>query len=76
VGLRISECLALRWSDVDWLNGVLRVEWGIVEQTVDDVKTDESRKTFAIAEELLERLKGWRQASDFQRKAIGFSQAR
>ena len=23
-GLRISECLALRWSDVDWLNGFLR----------------------------------------------------
>ena len=37
-GLRISECLALRWADVDWLNGLLRVERGIVEQTVDDVK--------------------------------------
>ena len=45
-GLRISECLALRWSDVDWLNGMLRVERGIVEQNVDDVKTDESRKSF------------------------------
>jgi hypothetical protein len=31
---------------------------------MDDVKTDESRKTSAIADELLERLKGWRQASD------------
>jgi integrase len=31
---------------------------------VDDVKTDESRKTFAIADGLLERFKGWRQASD------------
>jgi len=30
-GLRISECLALRWSDVDWLNGKLRIERGIVE---------------------------------------------
>jgi integrase len=25
-GLRISECLALKWDDVDWLNGLLRVE--------------------------------------------------
>jgi integrase len=64
-GLRISECLALRWSDVDWLNGQLRVERGIVEQTVDDVKTDESRKSFAVADELLERLKEWRRATDF-----------
>lgn len=64
-GLRISECLALRWSDVDSLNGLLRVERGIVEQTVDDVKTDESRKSLAIADELLERLNVWRQITEF-----------
>jgi len=64
-GLRISECLALRWSDVDWLNGLLRVERGIVEQNVDDVKTDESRKSLAIANELLERLKVWKQTTYF-----------
>jgi len=38
-GLRISECLALKWSDVDWLNGNLSVQRGIVRQRVDDVKT-------------------------------------
>jgi integrase len=64
-GLRISECLALRWSDVDWLNGLLRVERGIVEQNVDDVKTDESRKSLAVAPELLERLKVWKQTTEF-----------
>jgi len=64
-GLRISECLALRWSDVDWLNGLLRVERGIVERNVDDVKTDESRKSLAIADELLERLKVWKQNTEF-----------
>ena len=64
-GLRISECLALRWSDVDWLNGTLRVERGIVEQNVDDVKTDGSRKSLTIAKELLDRLKVWRQTTEF-----------
>ena len=63
--LRISECLALRWSDVDWLNRLLRVERGIVEQNVDDVKTDESRKSLAIADELLERLKVRNQTTEF-----------
>jgi hypothetical protein len=43
-GLRISECLALRWSDVNWLDRKLTVERGIVCQHVDDVKTTESRK--------------------------------
>jgi integrase len=64
-GLRISGCLALRWSDIDWLNGQLLVERGIVEQNVDDVKTEESRKSFAVADELLERLKVWRQTTKF-----------
>ena len=64
-GLRISECLALKWSDVDWFNGLLRVERGIVEQNVDDVKTDESRKSLVVANDLLERLKVWKQTTEF-----------
>ena len=33
-GLRISECLALRWSDVDWLNGFLRVSGASLSRTL------------------------------------------
>jgi len=65
LGLRISECLALRWSDVDWLNGKLRVERGIVCQQVDDVKTAESRKDLVVAGELLKALQTWKQTSQF-----------
>jgi integrase len=65
LGLRISEALALRWNDVDWLGSRLSIRRGIVEQIVDDVKTEGSAKTFVIAEELLERLKSWKQASQF-----------
>ena len=43
----------------------LRVERGIVERNVDNVKTDESRKSLAIADELLERLNPWRQTTEF-----------
>jgi integrase len=64
-GLRISECLALKWSDVDWLNSRLTVERGIVEQHVDDVKTDGSRRSLTIAGELLERLKVRKQTTQF-----------
>jgi integrase len=65
LGLRISECLALRWSDIDWLNGSLQVERAIVCQNVDDVKTTESRKQLTIDGSLLERLKVWKQATQF-----------
>jgi len=42
LGLRISECLDLKWSDVDWLNGALLVERGIVTGRVDETKTEGS----------------------------------
>jgi len=64
-GLRISEALALKWGDVGWLEGKLRVERGIVEHNVDDVKTDESRKSLVIAADVLEVLKRWKQTTQF-----------
>ena len=64
-GLRISECLALKWSDVDWLNSTLNVERGIVHQVVDDVKTPESERSMHIDPEVLGVLKTWKQQSQF-----------
>ena len=64
-GLRISEALALKWGDVDWLNGRLRVERGIVCQVVDEVKTAESRRALHIDNELLNTLKLWKQTTQF-----------
>jgi len=64
-GLRVSELLALKWEDVDWLNGNLRIERAIVMQNVDEVKTVASRKQMAIARELLEVLSRWKRATEF-----------
>jgi integrase len=65
LGLRISEALALRWADVDWLGSRLSIRRGIVEQVVADVKTEGSARTFNLTSELLERLKSCKQRSDF-----------
>lgn len=65
LGLRISEALALRWADVDWLGSKLSVRRGIVQQHVDDCKTEGSAKTFVLASDLLDRLKAWKQVSQF-----------
>lgn len=65
LGLLISECLGLKWSDVDWLNRKLLVERGIVCQNVDDVKTSESRKQLVLAGELIVALQRWKQATQF-----------
>src|SRR5258708_17240539 len=65
LGLRISEALALRWSDVDWLNSRLSVKRGIVQQVVDECKTAGSAKTVTLADDLLNRLKSWKQLTEF-----------
>jgi integrase len=66
LGLRISEALSIRWSDVDWLGSRLSIKRGIVEQRVDDCKTEGSAKALVLAEGLLARLKAWKQASQFR----------
>lgn len=65
LGLRVSELLALKWRDVDWLSAKLNIERGIVKQIVDDVKTDSSRKFLAVDKELLELLRVWKQTTQF-----------
>jgi integrase len=65
LGLRISEALALQWSDVDWLGSRLSIRRGIVQQRVDECKTEGSAKTFALADDLLTRLTAWKQSSQF-----------
>jgi len=65
-GLRISECLALRWGDLDWLNAKLTVQRGIVRNRVDDVKTVGSERALFIDVDLLEVLKRWKQATGFR----------
>jgi integrase len=65
-GLRISECLALKWADVDWLNARLRIERGIVAQEVDETKTDESHRQLPMDDSILEALKRCRLATQFQ----------
>lgn len=65
-GLRVSECLGLRWSDVDWLGGSLRVQRSIVRQIVGDTKTEYSDRALPIDAEMLEVLKRWNQATEFR----------
>src|SRR5262249_39228461 len=65
LGLRVSELLALRWKDVDWIGSRLNVEHGIVNQLLDSVKTEESRKAMSLDPRVLSALSAWRQQSEF-----------
>jgi integrase len=64
-GLRISECLALTWSDVDWLSGKLSVQRGIVKQRVDEVRTTGSEQQMTLDAGMSDVFKRWKQTSQF-----------
>jgi integrase len=64
-GLRISECLGLKWSDIDWMNGRLHVQRAIVRQHLDETKSEYSNRPLPIDSRMLEALKLWKQATEF-----------
>ena len=64
-GLRISECLALRWSDVDWLEGKLSIQRAIVRQHLDAAKTRYSEGKLPIDRRILDVLKMWKAVTEF-----------
>jgi integrase len=65
LGLRVSELLALRWKDVDWIGSKLNVEYGIVNQHLDSVKTHGSCRAIRLEPELLQVLQAWKQQTEF-----------
>jgi integrase len=64
-GLRISECLALKWSDLDWMGARLFVQRSIVRQHTGETKTEYSNRPLAVDAGMLEVLKHWRQRTQF-----------
>jgi integrase len=64
-GLRVSELLALKWSDVDFENLELHVIRSIALQHVGPCKTEASQKPVPLDPELAEVLLMWRRRSPY-----------
>ncbi|RBY74608.1 site-specific integrase [Geodermatophilus sp. TF02-6] len=76
VGLRQSEALALRWSDVDLANGTLSVRRGLHRISgrglvYEEPKADHSRRNLALPAQLVDALKAQRAAQLEERIAAG-----
>jgi integrase len=65
LGLRISECLGLQWSDVDWLAAKLSIRRAVIRNHVGDCKTIGSRRALPLATEIVATLRAWKTASQF-----------
>lgn len=57
-GLRTSELAAVRWSDVDWVRGVIRISraWTTTAKEPEDVKTKAGRREVKLLAPALESL--------------------
>jgi integrase len=64
-GRRISEWLALRWVDVDWLRLRLSVDRRHCQSECRGCKTVESRRDMPLDPTLMDVLKAWKQATMF-----------
>jgi integrase len=64
-GLRVSELLALKWSDVDFENLEVHVTRSISLQHVGPCKTEASQKPVPLDPELAEALLMWRRQSPY-----------
>jgi integrase len=60
-GLRISEILALRWSDIDWKNSCIRVTRAYVYGRFGPPKSKASRKPVPLHSLLAGLLEAWRE---------------
>lgn len=61
LGLRISEVMALQWSDFDFANLTVRVQRGVVHGHVDLVKTEYSNDDLPLDPDLCAVLEHWKE---------------
>ncbi len=59
-GLRRGELSGLKWEDIDFEQKEVTPKRSVVNQNVGDVKTDASKKSIPLDEDLLEELLMWR----------------
>jgi integrase len=68
-GLRVSELLGLKWSDIDFVEGEINLHRGIVRQNVGEMKTEASRKPIPLDSQLAEVFTLWRSVCPYNQEA-------
>lgn len=62
-GLRTSELFGLKWCDIDWRNGTVRVQRAIVERKLKETKTKAGTRDVILLPAALESLQNQKQYS-------------
>jgi len=68
-GLRVSELLALKWADVNFVAGDIRLARGVVRQFIGNMKSEASRKPVPMDVGLADVLARWREIAPYNQEA-------
>jgi len=72
LGLRVSEVMALKWSDFDFANLIVKVQRGIVHGRVDEVKTEYSNDDLPLDSNFVDMMLNWKARCPFTSEAWVF----
>jgi integrase len=70
-GLRPGELLGLRWEDVDLRGGAVRVRHSLKASGLDELKTEQSRRTLALPAAVTAALRAHKRHQAAERIALG-----
>ena len=62
-GMRRSELMGLQWCDLDFFELRINIVRSVVDQVIGNCKTEASRKSVVMDEDIARALKAWRQES-------------
>lgn len=65
-GLRVSEILGLQWQDIDLERAVIRLQRGVVNQEISDLKTAGSKRPLPIPPVLVQAIGEWQKETSFR----------
>lgn len=65
LGLRVSEALGLKWSDIDWQRKTVAIQRSAYRGDIDETKTASSKANLPLAPALAELLLAWKAQSEF-----------
>jgi len=64
LGLRVSEALGLKWSDIDWDHGTVTIRRSAYRGAIDETKTASSKAKLPLHPALADLLLVWRSKND------------
>lgn len=66
LGLRVSEALGLKWTDIDWTKQTIKIQRSAYRGAIDDTKTESSNAKLPLDPAIAALLRAWQAQSELE----------